>query len=296
MSQYYDLARKTDKYDTTSRLRRKTTLRAPIGCDECGAYPLTGSWRCRECDDFDLCENCHGRGVADAAHFNGNHTFRHIGNTCSSVTSGKRGSNMCSGPQGSANGPLSAASGPAPCAAPRQQARLNQAVFVSERWAWSDVDKRTELSDPECRILVIRDARTRAPVAFAAFKLLVEEGVTKATEVLYVYELQLVSNIRGRGLGRLLMMLLERIASEAGVKMIMLTVFRANVKALEFYTRKCGFSVDECSPSRCFSVNDSPYEILSKCLQECVDALLIHKCPHCPARYRYALFVLLWWW
>jgi len=212
-------------------------------------------------------------------HFDGAHTFGYV-DSDGIKNPTKRTQEDCGAPKRS---PV----GPAPCAAPEQRAQMNRTAFLSKRWEWNDDDKRAELSDPECRLLVIRDTQTRSPVAFAAFKLLVEEGVAKATEVLYVYELQLSPGVRGRGIGRLLMSLLERIASSAGVKMLMLTVFRANVKALEFYTRKCGFVVDECSPSWCFSVSDSPYEILSKCLRECEDVLLVHKCSHCTARFRY---------
>lgn len=46
-----------------------------ITCDGCGLSPITGSrFSCNECDDFDLCQTCHARGLPADRH-DPSHTF-----------------------------------------------------------------------------------------------------------------------------------------------------------------------------------------------------------------------------
>ena len=86
--------------------------------------------------------------------------------------------------------------------------------------------------------------------------------------VLYVYELQLTSAFRGKGLGKHAMVLLELLAARNAMKFIMVTVFHANEGAMRFYLEKLKYAVDEISPSRCAVDDESSYEILSKCLDK----------------------------
>jgi N-alpha-acetyltransferase 40 len=79
--------------------------------------------------------------------------------------------------------------------------------------------------------------------------------------VVYVYEIQIDKKYQRLGLGKKIMDIIETITSLAGLGRIMLTVFKANECAVEFY-RRIDYSVDETSPS----LHNEPadYEILSK--------------------------------
>ena len=80
--------------------------------------------------------------------------------------------------------------------------------------------------------------------------------------VLYLLELQLTEQCRGKGLGGFLMRQLDLIAKQASMQCVMLTVFKANEGALRFY-EKLGYQIDETSPSKC-GVATSSYEIMAK--------------------------------
>jgi ribosomal protein S18 acetylase RimI-like enzyme len=97
------------------------------------------------------------------------------------------------------------------------------------------------------------------PLAFINFRF-VSDG---AFDVLYVYELQLEPCAQRRGLGRFLMSAAELAARQAGMQAVMLTVFKANAGALDFYTQRMKYCVDPDSPSSCGDAG-KPYEILSK--------------------------------
>jgi len=83
-----------------------------------------------------------------------------------------------------------------------------------------------------------------AIVGFASFMPTVEDG----RDVLYVYEIHLAAALRGSGLGRRLMGLVEQCAREIkGVEMVLLTSFTRNRAARAFYER-LGYGRDEYSP------------------------------------------------
>lgn len=107
-------------------------------------------------------------------------------------------------------------------------------------------------------------------LGFVHYRFVVEEGVP----VLYVYELQLRSAARGRGLGKFLMQLLMLVAREHEMKGVMLTVQRRNVKALHFYLSKLGFKVSPISPSQCNPLEPCDYEILSKMFEQIPQTVL----------------------
>ncbi|GBG85836.1 hypothetical protein CBR_g40646 [Chara braunii] len=100
-------------------------------------------------------------------------------------------------------------------------------------------------------------------VAFVHFRFVMEEDV----EVLYVYELQLVPEIRRKGVGQFLMEIMEQMARKNNMRGVMLTVQKKNTFAWEFYTQKMGYSTDPISPSQVDPYAEPEtysYEILSK--------------------------------
>ncbi len=98
---------------------------------------------------------------------------------------------------------------------------------------------------------------------FLSFMVTEEDGY----EVIYCYELHLQPNLQGKGLGRMMMEVMEMTGSKVGVEKAMLTVFRSNNRAVEAY--KCwGYGLDEFSPEprklRDGTVKEPSYVILSK--------------------------------
>ena len=57
---------------------------------------------------------------------------------------------------------------------------------------------------------------------------------------------------RGQGLGRFLMLFVELLAKRVAGPLagVMLTIQRANVRALQFYAQKCKYLMDDISPSK----------------------------------------------
>ncbi|KAJ5156688.1 hypothetical protein N7492_009491 [Penicillium capsulatum] len=164
---------------------------------------------------------------------------------------------------------------------------------------WSRPKKRKEMELPDMKYLILRDAEPSAAsresagndadspdgalsapgknknpdaaengrvVGFLSFMVTYEDG----KEVVYCYEIHLAPEARGRGLGGLLMSRMEEIGRVIGLEKAMLTVFRSNEKARQFYTRG-GYEVDEYSPQprrlRNGTIKEFDYLILSKRLR-----------------------------
>ena len=107
----------------------------------------------------------------------------------------------------------------------------------------------------------------RLPHGFVQYQILHEEGAL----VLYVFELQVAEAARGRGVGKFLMMVMELLSKKArktnplpprtgcgpsllspmqlGLEGVMLTVQKANPRAMEFYLIRCRYRIDPISPS-----------------------------------------------
>ena len=146
------------------------------------------------------------------------------------------------------------------------------ADYAGSSTGWKPRSKRKEMQLPDMRYLLVRstqqDAATppAAPVeAFASFMLTYEDGY----EVAYLYEVHLVAHLRGMGLGRRLMELVQEAGRRAGMAKTMLTVYAVNAGARRFYER-LGFGVDAYSPQprvlRGGVVREPDYLILSKAL------------------------------
>jgi len=145
---------------------------------------------------------------------------------------------------------------------------------------WSPAKKKNEMRLPDMRyILLVRNERNAQkqsePAAgkaerdiggFLSFMVTYEDGI----EVLYCYELHMAPVLQRVGLGKQLIGLYEKIGRNVGLRKGMLTVFKSNQTALQFY-RKLGYSEDEFSPRpmrlRNGNIKDFDYLILSKDLE-----------------------------
>lgn len=136
-----------------------------------------------------------------------------------------------------------------------------QLLYENSSWGWNDKRKRDEMTEDKARYLIAREESGKA-VAFSHFRFDLEEG----DEVLYCYEIQVESEARGKGLGKFLMLILEMIAHRAQMKKIMLTVFKENERAQNFFIKIMKFQADETSPGIWDPMNseDYFYDILSK--------------------------------
>lgn len=126
---------------------------------------------------------------------------------------------------------------------------------------WKPSRKKREMKDLDMKYLTIRDGNVIN--GFASFMFTRDEDLA----VLYIYEIHLRSTLRGKGLGKRLMALIEDAARLAGVEKCMLTVFKSNTMAWKWY-ESMGYGIDETNPGdlvlRGGRVKTSDYLILSK--------------------------------
>ncbi|XP_048380966.1 N-alpha-acetyltransferase 40 isoform X1 [Stegostoma tigrinum] len=136
-----------------------------------------------------------------------------------------------------------------------------QTMYEQSEWGWKDREKKEEMTDERAWYLVAREGDSAVPTAFSHFRFDVECG----EEVLYCYEVQLESRVRRKGLGKFLMQILQLLANSTQMKKVMLTVFKHNHGAYQFFKEAMQFDIDESSPSvsGCCG-DDCSYEILSR--------------------------------
>lgn len=150
-------------------------------------------------------------------------------------------------------------------------------------WLMEEKVKRREMVAPEARYIFVRKSLNmfhvdNSPndfdkvtcwsgdgdglVGFAHYRFIVEEEIP----VVYVYELQLETCARGKGLGKFLMQLLELIARKNQMGAVMLTVQKANILAINFYLNRLRYVISAISPSKMdpLTGSEKSYEILCK--------------------------------
>ncbi|XP_073126403.1 uncharacterized protein [Henckelia pumila] len=154
--------------------------------------------------------------------------------------------------------------------------KLNMEAPYGPEWPTEEKIKRREMVSQEARYIFVheisnkdfnevsefmgksRTCNCRGPtIGFVHYRFIMEEEVP----VVYVYELQLEPRVQGKGLGKILMQLVELIACENKMGAVVLTVQRTNSLAMNFYLSKLRYSISAISPSK--GVRKS-YEILCK--------------------------------
>lgn len=145
--------------------------------------------------------------------------------------------------------------------------------YKNSSWGWDREMKRKQLSQDcmEYLFLLARNSGaaedhplTGVLLAFAAVVPGSSEVDVRGRDrpVAYLYELQVAESLRGAGCGSLLLSQVEAMAKgePSRPKLIMLTCFTANKRAIRFYQEKNGFTIDEISPGP----GEADYLILSK--------------------------------
>lgn len=143
----------------------------------------------------------------------------------------------------------------------------------SKHLPWNKKLKMDELLDPVTRAIVVYDGIN--PVALSTYQITTEPDLQDLPiPCLYWYELQVLQEYQGFGIGSKMVSFIEKVAHQNSHQChkIMLTAFKALSRNLfyrspiEFYHR-CGFQIDPISPSNCLCPRMAAlydYEIMSK--------------------------------
>ncbi|XP_003738295.1 N-alpha-acetyltransferase 40 [Galendromus occidentalis] len=133
--------------------------------------------------------------------------------------------------------------------------------YEKSNWGWNESQKRKELTKKTSQYLIARDPNGRI-VAFVHYRFDMDFDLP----VLYCYEIQLIEEVQRRGLGGHLMHILYKLAERFKMKKVILTVFKHNPQALNFYQQKLKFRLDATAPKE----NHIDYTILSKNVERVV--------------------------
>ena len=114
--------------------------------------------------------------------------------------------------------------------------------YQASEMKWSTAKKWKEMKLPDMKYIVLVNPDD-VVAGFVSFMVTYEDG----QEVVYIYEIHLIPSFQALGLGRNMMHVVEGFASNVRVAKVMLTVFRANQRAITWYT-KLGYQEDEFSP------------------------------------------------
>ncbi|RHZ79019.1 hypothetical protein Glove_152g38 [Diversispora epigaea] len=156
--------------------------------------------------------------------------------------------------------------------------------YENSNMGWNSGNKVKEMREEGARYLIARqfnkvhkdsgeNQTIGKPIGFLMFQFTLEETMAdddQEIEAIYCYEIQLTSETRGKGLGKFLMNTMEAIGKHWGMKKSMLTTFKANTAAFNFYRKHLKYEIDEISPSKVLKPKEAKkydYEILSKVLQ-----------------------------
>lgn len=153
---------------------------------------------------------------------------------------------------------------------------LMKEMYEKSSWGWNEEEKMSEFKNSKTKILMVTRNDLSDPsnkvlegelpaddediIGFMNFRF--EYGAGKGECVLYVYELHIHPDHQRQGLGEELTNMGRIIGTAFKMDKIMLTVFRSNSQALQFY-RKLKFITDKSSPA----VNEADYMILSSKLK-----------------------------
>lgn len=131
-------------------------------------------------------------------------------------------------------------------------------LYEESDWGWNEGNKKTEMFEDAAWYLIARDSEDK-PVAFSHFRF----DMDFDDDVVYCYEIQLEPAFRRKGLGKLMMKVLELLMIKADMVKIMLTAFKHNEDAMKFFKNCLLYDIDETSPYNTI-YEQFDYEILSR--------------------------------
>lgn len=154
----------------------------------------------------------------------------------------------------------------------------NMKTWYEKTWGWKETEKKKEIFNPNSRFLCLYESlesdnaqndvssssgniANRSLIAFAMFRFEWDDEDEPEHPVLFCYEVQIRQDHQGLKIGRFLMDQLLKISNHWKMWKVLLTCFKINKPAMDFYF-KLGFGIDANSPSSC-GYDEEVYEILS---------------------------------
>uniref|UniRef100_A0A914UNG9 N-alpha-acetyltransferase 40 n=1 Tax=Plectus sambesii TaxID=2011161 RepID=A0A914UNG9_9BILA len=136
-------------------------------------------------------------------------------------------------------------------------------LYHKSQWGYDEPSKKAELLATTARFIIVyvEEESGKKPIAFCHYRFDMDHGYA----TLYCYEIQVVPECQAKGIGSILMSILDTIGRKAGMDKLMATVFAYNEKSLGFF-HKIGFTTDETCPTEEEGLD---YLLLSK---SCVDS------------------------
>lgn len=129
--------------------------------------------------------------------------------------------------------------------------------YEQSSWGWSREVKMKEFQNKNAIFLNL--SYEDIMVAFCHFRF--EHGSDESEACVYCYELQVADKYQRKGIGSYLINILSLLAIRFQINKLMLTVFKHNTMAMDFYVKTLKFRIDKSSPSKYDQETD--YEILS---------------------------------
>eukprot|EP01041_Mallomonas_annulata_P001329 gene1329-2558_t len=127
----------------------------------------------------------------------------------------------------------------------------NMRAHYEKAWGWDKEGKWKEMFAINSHYLLVLDNSLDGGdlVGFVHYQFTWDDEDEPEFPVLFCFELQLDIKYQKLGIGRELMSMLTTIASHWHMNKTMLTCFKSNIEAMQFY-RKIGFNIDKNSPSK----------------------------------------------
>ena len=134
--------------------------------------------------------------------------------------------------------------------------KSNVSQFYDSSCPWLDQNKQEEILHPDMWNILV--AREDCNLGFVNFRFDMDEDY----DVVYLYEVQVDPKAQRKGIGSLLVRIVESVARENNITKVVLTSHRNNLSSQRFFREKLGYTDDESSPT----AEPVNYDILSKYL------------------------------
>uniref|UniRef100_A0A914DE69 N-alpha-acetyltransferase 40 n=1 Tax=Acrobeloides nanus TaxID=290746 RepID=A0A914DE69_9BILA len=128
-------------------------------------------------------------------------------------------------------------------------------MYTRSNWGFEENSKKHELQATTARYIIVKNSKKKH-IGYTHYRFDMDNDVP----VVYCYELQVDKSYQNKGIGSLLLQILENLAKNSGMEKVMATVFAFNAPSLGFFHRN-GFSTDLTCPD---PEDDCDYLILSK--------------------------------
>ncbi|KAI6649316.1 N-alpha-acetyltransferase 40 [Oopsacas minuta] len=136
--------------------------------------------------------------------------------------------------------------------------KANVSHFYDNACPWLDSDKRDEILHREMWNIIVSSEAVY--LGFLNFRFDMDEDC----DVVYLYEIQVNPLAQRKGIGSLLLSIVEMIAVRNNITKVILTSHRNNSASQKFFRDKHGYTDDESSPT----LEPVNYDILSKIMHQ----------------------------